>query len=105
VRALGDVAGYLVEVEELHGFGIGLQQRERGACAARRTDGAEQIGIFVALVGRLSRSRPTPGPSHLPAKGAIAWLDFGILDKQCLTVWVVGIDMAQAARIFDERCG
>ena len=51
----------IIEVE-LHGFGIGLRQRERGAGAARRTDGAEQIGIFVALVGRLSRSRPTSGP-------------------------------------------
>ena len=60
VRSAGDVAGYLVEVE-LHGFGIGLRQRKRGG-AARRTDGAEQIGIFVALVGRLSRSRTAPGP-------------------------------------------
>jgi hypothetical protein len=47
---------------ELHGYGIGLRQRERGACSARRTDGTEQLSIFVALVGGLSRPRPAPGP-------------------------------------------
>jgi hypothetical protein len=61
LRARGDVTGYLVEME-LHGFGISLRQRERGACSARRTDGTEQVSIFVTLVGRLSRPRSAPGP-------------------------------------------
>jgi len=59
LRARGDVTGYLVEME-LHRFGVGLWQRERGAYSARWTDGTEQVSIFVALVG--GRPRPAPGP-------------------------------------------
>jgi len=55
LRALGDVAGYLVEMK-LHGFGIGVWHGESRTGSACRTDGAKQIGILVALVGRLAGS-------------------------------------------------
>jgi hypothetical protein len=61
VGSLGDVAGDFIEVE-LHGLGVGEGQRERGSDASRRTNGAEQIGAFVALIGGLARPRSTPGP-------------------------------------------
>ena len=61
VRALGDVARDFVEVE-LHRFGVGIGQRERRADAARRADGAEQIGVVVALIGGLARPRSPLGP-------------------------------------------
>ena len=59
--ALGDVARDFVEVE-LYRRGVGIGQGERGADAAGRTDGAEQIGVVIALVGRLSRPCSAPGP-------------------------------------------
>jgi hypothetical protein len=55
LRALGDMAGYFVEMK-LHGVGVGLRQGERRACSARWTDGAEEVAAFIALVGRLSRA-------------------------------------------------
>jgi len=36
LRALGDMAGYLVETK-LHGFGVSLRRGERRACSARWT--------------------------------------------------------------------
>ena len=66
MSALGDVARYLAEML-LHGPGVDKRQGERRALAARRTDRAEQVGVLVALVGRLSWSRPAPGPlAHEP---------------------------------------
>ena len=56
MRASGDMQGYLVEVT-LHGIGVGEGQRQRRAHAARRADGAKQVGALVALVGGLDRSR------------------------------------------------
>jgi hypothetical protein len=47
---------------ELHGLGVGKRQRQRGTRSAPRADGAEQIGVSVALVGRLARPRAPPGP-------------------------------------------
>ena len=61
VGALGDVARDFIEME-LHHVGVGVGQRERGADAPRRADGAEQIGVVVALVGGLPRPRSAPGP-------------------------------------------
>ena len=61
MRSLSDVARDFVEVE-LHRFGVGIGQRERRADAARRADGAEQIGVVVALVGRLARPGSPSGP-------------------------------------------
>jgi len=55
VSAAGDMAGYLVEMK-LHGFGIGVWHGESRTGSACRTDGAKQIGILVALVGRLAGS-------------------------------------------------
>jgi hypothetical protein len=47
---------------KLHHIGVGVGQRERGADAPRWADGAEQIGVVIALVGRLARSRSSLGP-------------------------------------------
>lgn len=59
--AAGDVAADLVKVK-LHGLGVGEGQRQRRARAARRADGAEQVGALVALVGRLAGARAAAGP-------------------------------------------
>jgi len=61
MRALGDMVADLVEME-LHGFGIGVGQGQRGAGAPGRADGAEQVGVLVALVGRLSGTCSASGP-------------------------------------------
>ena len=61
VRASGDVEGDLVEVQ-LHGLGVGEGQGQRRTDAARRADGAEQVGALVALVGGLGRPRAAPRP-------------------------------------------
>ena len=61
VGALSDIARDFVEVK-LHHVGVGVGQRERGADASRRADGAEQIGVVIALVGRLAKSRSALGP-------------------------------------------
>ena len=50
-----------VEVK-LHHVGVGVGQRERGADPTGGANGAEQIGVVVALVGRLARSRSALGP-------------------------------------------
>jgi len=56
---LSDVARDLVEVE-LHHLGVGQgERRPDPACGADR---AEQIGVVIALVSGLPRSRPAPGP-------------------------------------------
>ncbi len=55
VRALGDIARDFI-VMKLHGGGVGEGQGERRALTARRADRAEEIGVFVALIGRLARS-------------------------------------------------
>ena len=75
VRALGDVARDLVEVE-LHRFGVGEGQRERRALAARRADRAEEIGVLVALIGGLARPRSAPRP--LPDE-AVLLADAGLV--------------------------
>ena len=47
---------------ELHRLGVGVGQGERRADAAGRADGAEQIGVVVALVGRLTGPGSASGP-------------------------------------------
>ena len=59
--ALGDVARDFVEVE-LHHVSVGVGQHEGRPAAAGRADRAEQIGVVVALVGRLPGPRSAPGP-------------------------------------------
>jgi hypothetical protein len=61
VGALSDIARDFVEVK-LHHVGVGVGQREGGPDAAGGADGAEQIGVVIALVGRLARSRSALGP-------------------------------------------
>jgi hypothetical protein len=61
VGALGDVARDFVEVE-LHHVGVGIGQHEGRPDAAGRADRAKQIGVVVALVGRLPGPRSAPGP-------------------------------------------
>ena len=68
VRALRDMARDFIEMK-LHGGGVGEGQGERRALAARRTDRAEEIGVFVALIGRLARPRAAFGP--LPNKAVL----------------------------------
>ena len=63
---------------ELHGVGVGVRQDQRRAGSACGTDSAEQIGVFVALVGRLAWSRSAPGP--LP-DAAILLADAGLVLK------------------------
>ncbi len=61
---------------ELHGLGVGEGQRKRGPDAAGGTDGAEQIGAVVALIGGLARPRSSPGP--LPHE-AVLLADAGLI--------------------------
>ena len=57
----GDVQGYLVDMQ-LHHVGIGMGQCEGRADASRRADGAEQIRVLIALIGRLERPRAALRP-------------------------------------------
>jgi len=68
VRALCHVARDFIEMK-LHGGGVGEGQGERRALAARRADRAEEIGVFVALIGRLAWPRAALGP--LPNKAVL----------------------------------
>src|SRR3990167_10184692 len=56
-----DCTADLVDVL-LHGFGVGVRHDEGDPGIAARTDRAEQIGIFVALVLRLARPGSLLGP-------------------------------------------
>ena len=46
----------------LHGLAVGVGHGERRAGAARRADGAEQVGALVALIGGLAGARAAPRP-------------------------------------------
>lgn len=61
VSTVRDDAGYFVEMR-LHGHGVGEGHGDRRADAARGTDGTEQIGTLIALIGRLARSGSAPCP-------------------------------------------
>jgi len=61
VGSLGDVAGDFVKME-LHRLGVGERQRERRPDASGGTNGAEEIGALIALIGRLAGPRSSPGP-------------------------------------------
>jgi hypothetical protein len=58
---LGDVQGYLVDVQ-LHHVGVGVRQREGRADASGWADSAKEIGVLIALVGRLGGSCAAPRP-------------------------------------------
>jgi hypothetical protein len=67
---LGDVEGYLVDMQ-LHHVGVGMGQCEGRADTSGGADGAEQIRVLVALIGRLGGScstlRPLPDEAVLLA--------------------------------------
>ena len=75
--ARGDITRDFVEVE-LHHVSVGVGQSEGRSDAAGRADCAEQIGVVVALVRRLARARPAPGP--LPNL-AVLLADAGLVFK------------------------
>jgi hypothetical protein len=47
---------------QLHHLRVDIGERERRALAPGRTDRAKQIGVFVALIGGLTRTCSTPSP-------------------------------------------
>lgn len=59
--SLGDVEGYLVDME-LHHVRVGEGQRERRADTTSRTDRTEEVGVLVALVGGLAGARSLACP-------------------------------------------
>ena len=75
--ALGDVVRDFVEVE-LHHVGVGIGKRQGRPDAPRWADRAKQIGVVVALVGRLPGPRSAPGP--LPNL-AVLLADAGLVFK------------------------
>ena len=58
---LCDMAGDFLEME-LHGFGVSVWKCEASTFALGRTDGPEEIGIGVTLVGGLSWPCAASGP-------------------------------------------
>ncbi len=68
VRAGRDGSGDFVEMG-LHGVGVGVRHHERRAGSPGRADGAEQVGVFVALILRLAR--PASGPRPLPHQAVL----------------------------------
>lgn len=92
-----DMPADFVEMK-LHGFGVGEGQRQPSSYATRRADGPEEVGRFIALVGRLLRSRAAPCP--LP-HDAILLADPGFVlepDLDRLAFGQVGQVRAQRAR-------
>lgn len=61
VRAPGDMARDFIEMK-LHHVGVGVRKRQRRALAFRRADRAEEIGVFIALIGGLAWARSTTRP-------------------------------------------
>jgi hypothetical protein len=61
VGAGSDAAADRIEMC-LHGLGVGLRHDEGDACIAARTDGAEHISVFVALILGLAWPRSLLGP-------------------------------------------
>src|SRR6202521_967101 len=61
MRAGRDGTSDLVAVL-LHGFGVGIRHDDRDTSIAARTDRAEQIGVLIALILRLTRARALLGP-------------------------------------------
>ena len=74
VRADRDGGGDLVEMKP-HRLGVGMRHRQRRADAASGTNGAEQIGALVTLIGGLARtrspSRPLPHEAVLLANARL----------------------------------
>lgn len=65
VGVAGNMLADLIEMQ-LHGMCVDPRQHETRADASGRADGAEQIGILVALICRLTWPGSLPGPlAHL----------------------------------------
>lgn len=93
----GDVATDFVEMQ-LHGLRVGARQHQAGALAEPGTDGAEQVGVFVALVGRQARARAGSGPD---AGAAILLAEPGLVLEPDLDPLFLG----QMAYVGCERAG
>ena len=93
----GDVAADLVKMH-LHGLRVGLGQHQAGARAAPGTDGAEQVDVFVALVGRQARARAGSGPD---AGAAVLLAEPGLILEPDLDPLPLG----QMAYMGCERAG
>jgi len=106
VGSLGDVAGDFVEME-LHRLDVGEGQRERRPDASDGTNGAEQIGALIALIGRLAGPRSSLGP--LPHEAVLLSdtrfvLDVGyedVIDRQEESVRKM---LAFVGAPYDKRC-
>ena len=61
MRAFFDMARDLVDMK-LHHRCVGVGERQRRALALRRADRAEEVGVFIALIGGLTRTRSAPRP-------------------------------------------
>jgi len=61
MSAPGNGAADFVEVK-LHGVGVRLRHHDGGPDTSRRADGAEQVGVLIALIGGLARPRARAGP-------------------------------------------
>ena len=75
MRAFLDMTRDFIEVK-LHHVRIGEGQRQRRALALGRTNRAEEIGVFVALIGGLTRTRP---PLRPLAHKAVLLADAGFI--------------------------
>lgn len=79
----GDVAADLFEMH-LHGGGVSEGKHERGPLAEPGTDGPEEIGIVVALIGGQAGTRAGLGPNSraailLPQPGFVLKPNFDAL--------------------------
>jgi hypothetical protein len=75
MRADRDGGRELIEMKP-HRLGVGMRKRQRRADAAGGTNGAEQIGVVVTLVGRLARAR---SPSRPLPHEAVVLADAGLV--------------------------
>lgn len=86
---------------QLHGMGVGIGKSQSGTSASGWADGAEQIRILIALIGRLARPcsplRPLPDDAVLLA-------DAGFILKPYLDILALGqvrdVSLQRAREVF-----
>jgi hypothetical protein len=86
---------------QLHGMGVGIGKRQSGTSATGRADGAEQVGVLVALIGWLTRPCsplcPLPNDAVLLANaGLVLPPDFNMLVAR----QVPGVCLQRAGEVF-----